>query len=252
MKQLNSGQQQRCVLSSVHSKNLLFFFRKCRRVRHQRGSTIVVSLHGLCQIFCCDYSADAKHIKSGLTSMNYDAKLLHQKFGNLNQGHWGEVSPEWITISSQDTVPTVQNFTKRNLALQHVIFMNFVCWKIHGPWQWDSPWQVRSLNPAPLVQDLMAPTWRDPCLSCAYFVMVLAHPHFSRLAATYLSITCTTHHDILWLVGGTPMTTWITDYWGTLTVIDSPKTCGPEQEPIKVSEREIPLRPSEVLSDSTT
>lgn len=88
--------------------------------------------------------------------------------------------------------------TKRNLALQHVIFMNFVCWKIHGPWQWDSPWQVRSLNPAPLVQDLMAPTWRDPCLSCAYFVMVLAHPHFSRLAATYLSITCTTHHDILW------------------------------------------------------
>ena len=106
--------------------------------------------------------------------MNYDAKLLHQKFGNLNQGHWGEVSPEWITISSQDTVPTVQNFTKRNLALQHVIFMNFVCWKIHGPWQWDSPWQVRSLNPAPLVQDLMAPNWRDPCLWCAYFVMVLA------------------------------------------------------------------------------
>ena len=98
------------------------------------------------------------------------------------------------------------------------------------------------LNPAPLVQDLMAPTWRDPCLSCAYFGMVLAHPHFSRLAATYLStITCTTHHDILWLVGGTPMTTWITDYLGTLTVIDSPKTCGPEQEPIKVSEREFPF-----------
>lgn len=108
--------------------------------------------------------------------------------------------------------------TKRNLALQHVIFMNFVCWKIHGPWQWDSPWQVRSLNPAPLVQDLMAPNWRDPCLWCAYFVMVLAT---SSLLTSCGYISFHHLHYTSWYFmapfGGTPMTTWITDYWGTLT-----------------------------------
>ena len=143
-----------------------------------RPSTAPKGLHdcsfltqAMCQGFCRSYLVDTCRIWINIDELW--CKATSSKFGNLNQSHWGRCPPDessflvrscdlgknlpswmiwhwdiectnnsWRFVNSATPPPPFKTLAGETLhcSMSTSLNIDYECWKIHGPWQWDSPW----------------------------------------------------------------------------------------------------------------